>query len=306
MPNTALNGHVEIVKFLFETYNVNPDPKNINGNTPLHVAALNGRTELVRFLVEEHNADITCTNNKEETPLHLAIRGNHVAVVKYLTTQCKEALHCKDKQRFSDFDMAIKNQRLEILAYFIQKGITGKAGNTPLHLAAVYGYSNLVKILVEQHGVDIACKNLQGATAFDCVLETVTTQRETIEKKNLPAFLNMLAAIEYLSTQIPVKDQGNTALHYEAMDGNISDVIGLANNYSEQITTANNIGNTPLHLASAYGHLEVVKFLISQHNNSNVKNKVGNTPVQFAAFNGHLLVVKYLVETCHADPSVQT
>ena len=53
-------------------------------------------------------------------------------------------------------------------------------------------------------------------------------------------------------------------------------------------------GNTPLHVASIQGHLEVVKVLISNDGSVNEADNDGFTPLHLAS--GHSEVVKLLVE----------
>ncbi|CAJ0839475.1 12303_t:CDS:2 [Entrophospora sp. SA101] len=66
-------------------------------------------------------------------------------------------------------------------------------------------------------------------------------------------------------------------------------------------------GNTALHMASANGHIEIVKFIIdticsSSTNDDfsigtliNSQNNSGNTPLHWSALNGHLDVVEILL-----------
>ena len=55
--------------------------------------------------------------------------------------------------------------------------------------------------------------------------------------------------------------------------------------------------NTALHMASANGHIKVVKLLLSQQTvNPNVQNDTGNTPLHYAALNGKQDVVALLIE----------
>jgi glutamate dehydrogenase len=52
---------------------------------------------------------------------------------------------------------------------------------------------------------------------------------------------------------------------------------------------------TPLHLAASEGHIDVVKFLVEEHNaNVNVVDRFGNTPLQDAIRGGQDEIVKYL------------
>ena len=56
-------------------------------------------------------------------------------------------------------------------------------------------------------------------------------------------------------------------------------------------------GNTALHLASANGFIEIVKYLVNElHCDINIKNKSLSTPLSWAAFNGQKAVVEFLLE----------
>ena len=58
----------------------------------------------------------------------------------------------------------------------------------------------------------------------------------------------------------------------------------------------NSHGNTPLHLASSSGHIEVVEFIVEKGCDVNVKNYDGNTPLHLATISQQLEVIKYLVD----------
>ena len=56
-------------------------------------------------------------------------------------------------------------------------------------------------------------------------------------------------------------------------------------------------GNTALHLASANGFIDVVKYLVNElHCDIDPKNKSLSTPLSWAAFNGQKSVVEFLLE----------
>lgn len=65
--------------------------------------------------------------------------------------------------------------------------------------------------------------------------------------------------------------------------------------------------NTPLHMASANGHLEVVKYLLSLLPSDKAKELVsvenfeGNTTLHWASLNGHLPIVELLCDEYEAD-----
>ncbi|RKK73949.1 hypothetical protein BFJ68_g18190, partial [Fusarium oxysporum] len=63
------------------------------------------------------------------------------------------------------------------------------------------------------------------------------------------------------------------------------------------ITTTNNYGWTPLHVASNNGHAEVVKMFLEKGANVMTANDDGWTPLLSASAEGHVDVVKFLFET---------
>ncbi|WPK24227.1 hypothetical protein PUMCH_001494 [Australozyma saopauloensis] len=65
--------------------------------------------------------------------------------------------------------------------------------------------------------------------------------------------------------------------------------------------------STPIHMAAANGHLEVLQYLLSLVDRdtavelANAKNDSGNTPLHWACYRGHLKIVQLLVEEFGAD-----
>ena len=54
--------------------------------------------------------------------------------------------------------------------------------------------------------------------------------------------------------------------------------------------------NTPLHLASLNGHLDIVKYLIKKGANVNTRNRKNQMPLHLAVHNAHKEIIKYLVK----------
>lgn len=59
---------------------------------------------------------------------------------------------------------------------------------------------------------------------------------------------------------------------------------------------ANINGLTPLHRASLFGNLEIIKELIKYQANINEKDACGWTPLHHATYNGHLEIVEELIK----------
>lgn len=63
-------------------------------------------------------------------------------------------------------------------------------------------------------------------------------------------------------------------------------------------------GQTPLHVASEFGHVEVVRELLERNADPTIEDSIGQTPLHRAARNGHLPCVRELL-LHHAEPGLK-
>jgi ankyrin repeat protein len=96
--------------------------------------------------------------------------------------------------------------------------------------------------------------------------------------------------------QRPSAPEG-TPLHYAAICGLQGIAKFLATEHSQDVRSRD-FGDkwTPLHAASAYGHVEVARVLIEQGVDMAARNDEGYTPLHVASRNGHVDVARFLVE----------
>lgn len=123
----VLNGNFETVKALLQTPNI-INSLDGNNNTPLHAAMVNPNPEMIQVLLL-NNADPNIKNSHKMTPLHLAVcKKNGLAVVRLL------------------IEAGAKINKAD------------KYGNTPLHIAARYGYQDILEELLKA-GANVAAMN---------------------------------------------------------------------------------------------------------------------------------------------------
>ncbi|VTJ62928.1 Hypothetical predicted protein [Marmota monax] len=91
---------------------------NLDGSSPLHVAALHGRVDLIPLLLK-HGANAGARDANQAVPLHLACQKGHFQVVKYL------------------LDSNVKPNKKDI------------SGNTPLIYACSSGHHEVVALLLQ-------------------------------------------------------------------------------------------------------------------------------------------------------------
>ena len=79
----AIKGHLDVVKYAMK-YGDRKEPRNLRGETALHIAAKNGQLEIVKYLMDQKTIDKEPKNNKGETPLDLAKENGHGDIVEFM------------------------------------------------------------------------------------------------------------------------------------------------------------------------------------------------------------------------------
>ncbi|GFX73996.1 hypothetical protein TNCV_2954791 [Trichonephila clavipes] len=83
----AEGGNLDIIKLLKDNLNIND--KDLDGQSPLHIASAFGYKKVVRFFIEELQANVD-GDNFYTTPLHLAAKNGHTKVINVLLkSKCK-------------------------------------------------------------------------------------------------------------------------------------------------------------------------------------------------------------------------
>jgi ankyrin repeat protein len=142
-------GNLEAVKYFVEEKGF--DPKGTgreyyidNGYPPLHSAVKNGHLHIVKYLIEEKGVDINLHKHElHMRPIQLACLNGHLDVVKYLV------------EKGCDLNAKIKTR--------------DDAGISCLHLAAGYGFPDVVSFLLDQ-GMDVMERTEGGASPLDFAL----------------------------------------------------------------------------------------------------------------------------------------
>jgi len=112
--------------------------------------------------------------------------------------------------------------------------------------------------------------------------------------KNLPEELQKKVNKNYYKIDL-LKPQSNELLMRGAEEGNLEKVKFALERYGDVNIRCIYTGQTPLFKASEKGHLTIVKLLLKNGANLNVKDKDGATPLHVASYYGNQEVVKLLL-----------
>ncbi|TGO81886.1 hypothetical protein BPOR_0983g00010 [Botrytis porri] len=155
-------------------------------------------------------------------------------------------------------------------------------GGTALHLASRYGSKNNIDVLLSQK-LDINQKDLDGRTPLH--LASLYDREENVEY-----LLDTGADYSQLD------NYNNMAIHYAASFGELEILKNLYRRGSlRYINESNFYHNAPLHLASIYGHVNAVKWLVGKGAAINQPGIRGDTPLHLATARGHVEIVRELL-----------
>ncbi|XP_029994421.1 ankyrin repeat and SAM domain-containing protein 1A isoform X5 [Sphaeramia orbicularis] len=224
------------------------------GYTPLHHAALNGHSEVVELLLR-NEALTNIADNKGCYPLHLAAWKGDEHIVKLLIHQGpshpklneQTSVDHKEFKRCGPFDPYINAKNND--------------NETPLHCAAQYGHSQVVRLLLEEL-TDPTMRNNKFETPLD--LAALYGRLEVV-KLLLTAHPNLLSC----------NTKKHTPLHLASRNGHLSVVevlldSGMDINYETEKGSA-------LHEAALFGKTDVVQKLLSAGIDVNIVDQKGLT-----------------------------
>jgi len=176
--------------------------------------------------------------------------------------------------------------------------IKSRIGFAPLHLSAVFGCNDIVKLLLK-NGADPNLKTKIGKTPLSIIAGT----DEYGDNVSICKLLISKGA------DVNAKDKhGYTPLMAAGRVGNVS-ICKLLISKGADVNTKDKHGHTPLMAAAKGGNVSICKLFISKGANVNAKDKPngfqnGWTPLFFSIYSGHPNAIKFLIEKS-ADMNVK-
>lgn len=255
----ASKNQVHVVEFLLEK-GAAVDPKSDERRTPLFRAADKGAADVVKLLMDR-GADVTIRDTELQSVLHAAVGHPRAMEVLLQSPAVMSLITEKDVHGFSAVHYAAKKgdiKNLELLAAKNKTAasVTSDSLDTPIHVAAKYGWTEAVEKLMDRQNARILnLQNSHGRTPlhYACLEgNDITTA----------ALLKLGATVE--------RDQNDRSpLHLAALKGSAQCCKAILQKFDDCVNWTDKNKNTALHLAAMYGHAPVVTLLLS-----NVKSEI--------------------------------
>jgi ankyrin repeat protein len=315
------NGDISTIKYLAEN-GANIHTQNTRGESPLSLALASESNELLEAIVNETN--VLLQNSDGNTPLHIALMNDaSLLKVQYIISLSND-VNIRNKNGNSALFYAVMKNRKKVGEILLEKNadifstntnnnsplrlalkyggsiqdwlITSKtikatdgSGNTALHYAAEWEYSDAIVALL-QKGSDIHTKNANGETAlFNAV------------KTNNP---NIIQLIVDGGADLSVRDNlGSVPLHTAVRWDAEKSVIKLIE-LGVDVNAQNIAGKSALSEACITGKNDLAKLLLDSAADSNASDINGVTILMDAIRGQNNSVVKLLL-SYGANPNVQ-
>ncbi|KFK37276.1 hypothetical protein AALP_AA4G236100 [Arabis alpina] len=325
---------------------------NQQGFSPLHIASASGEIEVVRELLRVKNPDVMCLLKDRDglIPLHWAAQRGRIDVIKELVLSFPNSLKVESASLDTPLHVAVRNNQVEATKLLLEEikdhnmvqdvvNRQNREGNTVLHLATLGKQLQIVEMLIGEEAiirgsVDADRQNRNWLTPkdiLDVVIETeggnvsemykppggfktedangnnnTTKQKREMEKMNPLMEAARKGDIDFLlrSTEtdpslleVIVLNGEESPLHVASMYGHLSfvkEMLKISENLGREL---NKDGFTPLHIAAAMGHIEIVRELLEKLSGEIclIKGKERKIPLHYAVMRGRVCVLDELV-----------
>jgi len=264
------SGHIDIAKYLIEQ-GADINLKDKDKASPLHNAAFLGNLEIVDLLLKKGASSLNEGNFRGQTPLLFACEKGHPEVVTRLLDAGAD-IEARDALGRTPLMTTGISKNMEIVKALISKGADinaamkrGSATYTTLTVAAMYGFKDLVDLLIDKDAA--ISKDTLERTLGLAVQGGHPRLFEYVQKKGLDL------------TGLKEKDPG---LVYPAADGGSVEIMKTLLALGFNLDQRDGDGWTPLHIAAVEGNVKMIGFLIAEGLNKDARNMRGETAYHVA------------------------
>ncbi|KAI4806696.1 hypothetical protein KUCAC02_017510 [Chaenocephalus aceratus] len=289
--NTALqfasaSGHENLVRFLLRK-GASVDSRNNYGWTPLMQAARFGHLTVAHILLE-NGAEINGRNRLGASVLTMAARGGHTGNGFGGSESCLGDAGGREFMDIIALMVASQHGHEATVRLLLEWGSDVNfsqktTGWGPLMVATLSGKVAVAQQLVER-GADPDRINVLSKTAFELAMQ--------LKQRDIKAYLDSITTVRPQTDDERRRPDVFSALKL----GNSQLVKEILEEDPTQVNSSNQEGASPLMIAAVSGQLEVVQLMVDKKADIDKQDGVhGWTALMQATYHGNKDIVKYLL-----------
>lgn len=314
----AVNNEIKLTKLLLKNY-VNINQTDNFGFTALHHAIQKGNLEMILLLINQENININLITTKEihKNILYLATESKNFLIFhNIIQIAHKKLLQHGSFDKFINFQsndgstclfIATKLACFDIINDLIIYGasitLTCFDGMSPLHLACMFGYNEIVKsflLLLKSENTESSLINSPAGIGSTCLLFASEEGHTDIVKMLIHANCD----INYKRNL-----DGATAVFMSCLEGKIDVLKELLRVHASIFIGSPQTGVFPLFIACQQGYIDIFNCLTehilldAKNGEETLFNEVnrtcidGTSPLYISVENGCYEIVKKLLES---------
>jgi ankyrin repeat protein len=275
-------------------YNVNVNKADSRGVTPLILASVYGNLSIVTKLVNR-GASLDAQDSGSRTALYYACdSGNSHVAVFLLQRGANPVLACSNLTTplmlgCIEGDKTIVSALLATNVDPMYVNLVDDHSMSALFHAASEGHGHIVGLLLGKNA-DVRVTSDTGATPL---VAAAGLGDVGIIKSILATLTPPSVRAAYINA---TDDEHRTALHVAANIGSCAVIKCLVEN-GASLDSVDDLGNTPLHLASLGKHVHAVKLLVDySHNTINHRNRNNKTVLYYALRSRSHDMIKHVMQ----------
>ena len=281
-------GSVAVIEMLL-SYDLRPDSRDGEGNTPLVCAAACGQIEAVNCLLK-HGADPLLKGQDGRNLLHFAAQSGNVIIIETMLSKGLDVDSRGETLGLTPLMVSIKYDKLEAAKYLLEKGANVSLKTTLreipiLTIASTVGSVAAIEMLLSC-GCSIDSRDDGGDTPLMQAARGGNTK-----------------AVEYLLAQGANPLLRNTSdlglLHLAALSDNVLTIKAVLSKNFDINARCTVLGITPLLFCLGQGKLEAANYLLAEGADENLKSKDGLTVLSAAAISGNVAAIEMLLKRGH-------
>ncbi|XP_046378646.2 ankyrin repeat domain-containing protein 50-like isoform X2 [Haliotis rufescens] len=281
----CLGGDVEIVQYVLREIQMDINVAGHEGITPVMIGARTGNQLLFDLLVSK-GADVSIIDHHRNNVLHMACTGGDDVMVTDILLLKQFSIKSRGQNGMTPIMFASRRGHVGVFDVLLSQkddvSVKDDDGNNILHLASLGGDDAMTHHVLIETSIDINSRGKLGRTP-------VMLAAQCGHKGVFDVLWNTGADVSLFD------DEGNTALHLACSGGNDEMVHYILLHTKFDVNSRGKCGRTPVMVAAEFGHRGVFDILLRQGCDLSLIDDDGNTIHHVAAIGGHVDVMKYLV-----------